>query len=108
MTAFDDAAEDLFNAWPEKVTGTYFPPVGDPVTLQLIVDEDADLQLGGYDGRYIQQRQNGIVVHCLRSALSEAPTPGGTFEASDRSYSVQSLIAKDKWFYATLVKDVTL
>lgn len=105
MTFADDmqtAAEDLMDLVDDG-GWQHLPHVGDPVDIDAYLDESPDMRLDAY-GRPLTI--DGLVLHCKRSDFDADPGNGDTFTNGDTSYSFQSILRKDGYFYELIVREV--
>jgi len=76
---------------------------GDPVDIEAYLDESPDVRLDAY-GRPLTI--DGLVLHCRRIDFDEDPANGDTFTRGDDTYSFQSILRKDGYFYQLIVREV--
>ena len=106
MTAFKDslqtAATHLMIAM-DDAGWSYLPHVGAAVAVYGHLDETPDVRLDAY-GR--QLTIDGKILHLLKSEFASDPAPGDSFERDGTTYTFQSPLRKDGYFYEVIVKEV--
>ncbi|GAG30475.1 unnamed protein product [marine sediment metagenome] len=102
---FNQAAIDIFNK--QGVAALYTPSVGDPVSCQVDIERDVDLEPDGFNA---QIWGRGITVEGILSVLGKEPDTDETFTITegdfiDTVYTVKTIIENDGRFVKAVVKE---
>ena len=95
---FDQAARDAFDVLGRPATFT--PATGDPVTLQVSLEQEVDFQPAGEAAVW----ETGATIEYVLEDLGREADPGETFTIDTTVYTVKSVIENDGRFIRVAVK----
>lgn len=95
---FDAAAQDIFDALGQSAT--YTPLVGDPVTLQVHLEQEVDFQPAGESAVW----ESGRTIEYILADIGAEANVGDTFLIGATTYTVKAVVENDGRFVTVAVK----